>query len=91
MNNNVVFNKMLHLTGLGRFDDEVIKIFKDGGFDTTKNVVKGWRRNIDHPRRLSMPDEALIIFLDALFELRDSMGESGVNLLYTQNMSLELP
>ena len=80
MNNNDVFRKILHLTGLGVNPELIIHIFELGGVTATKSKIKGWRTSLSNSRASPMPDNILDAFFNGFFEYRDDMREEGVNI-----------
>lgn len=80
MNNNDIFRKILHLTGLGVNLELAIHIFALGGINATKSKIKGWRTSLDNPRASPMPDSILDAFFNGFFEYRDDMIDEGINI-----------
>jgi len=78
MDNNLVFNKILHLTGVGRNQGQLINIFELGGVCATPSKIKGWRALEGNKRYSPMPDKVLLAFFDGFFEYRDTLGEDGL-------------
>jgi uncharacterized protein YehS (DUF1456 family) len=83
MTNNEIFNKLLHLTGCSRFPEITIEIFKLGGINASKSLIKGWRTTKNY-RATRMPDQVLNGFFSGLFEYRDKKKSEGIDLFYTQ-------
>lgn len=75
MHNNLVFKKMLHLTGCGKNKPLTREIFALGGEpDVTDSLIRGWRDDPHSPRGKAMPDWALAAWFDGLFLYRDQQS-----------------
>jgi len=85
MTNNYIFNRLLHLTGCGRYPELTIEIFELGGVQCSKSLIKGWRTT-KGSRSTRMPDHVLDAFISGLFEYRDQQKLKGRNLFYTQSL-----
>lgn len=78
MDNNKVFKTQLYLYGIK--DNKLIKnIFSLAGWsDVSSSKIKSWRTDIDNPRAGRMPEKALDAFFNGLFEYRELMKKTGL-------------
>lgn len=78
--NNLLFKKLLYLTGI-RKDEATIKIlFSEQGIEITSELIKAWTSTSPSNSFKAMPDEALIKFFDALFSVRNECRLQEINI-----------
>lgn len=78
--NNLLFKKLLYLTGI-RKDEATIKIlFSEQGIEITSDLIKAWTSNPPSSSFKAMPDEALIKFIDGLFSVRNECRIQEINI-----------
>ncbi|WP_109427016.1 hypothetical protein [Aggregatibacter kilianii] len=68
MNNNDVFNHILHLTGLHRDSEQLIKLLAGKGCNATKSQIRSWRRKQGLPNSREVPDFVMISLFRVLFD-----------------------
>lgn len=80
VNNNVIFKKLLYLTSIRSDNDTVIQLFAEQGMTIDSKLISAWSSSNNSQHYKAMPDEALTVFLDALFSIRKECKENDINI-----------
>ncbi|MFQ0972407.1 hypothetical protein [Gilliamella sp. BG6] len=68
MQANKVFNHLLHLSGLVEQLDIVVELMNKAGYQVSISQIRDWRRNKTSKNYRAVPDFALDVLFDYLFE-----------------------
>lgn len=88
MDNNVLFNQLLHLTGCGKDKENLLHIFALGGMQISKSKIRSWRMTPEtdkYGKATRMTDQALQCFMNGLFEYRNQKIDKGINVFNFPN------
>ena len=81
MQNNAVFNRLLHLTGLTFDNKKIIDMLKKQGVNANASKIKRWRtENTESTSYGAMPLHILNKFFDALFEEKKELESNNISL-----------
>ncbi len=70
MDKNQVFNNLLHLSGLVYDLPLVVNVMQRAGYTVTINHIRDWRRSINARNYRPVPNFALEVLFNYLFELK---------------------
>ncbi|PVX32993.1 hypothetical protein C8D76_11018 [Pasteurella langaaensis DSM 22999] len=68
MNKNQIFNNLLHLSGIANETDKILNLLQERGYQVSANQLRNWRRGVENRHFRHVPDYALEIIFDYLFE-----------------------
>lgn len=75
MHKNQIFNSLLHLSGIANDTDQIISLMENAGHQISINQLRDWRRGVNSRNFRPVPDYALVVIFDYLFEQkRNSEG-----------------
>ncbi len=72
MERNQIFNSLLHLSGLADDADKIIALMAESGHQVSINQLRDWRRGVNSRNYRRVPDYALTVIFDYLFEMKRS-------------------
>lgn len=67
---NQIFNNLLHLAGLVENLQNVVDIMQKAGYKVSISQVRDWRRNSSSHNYRAVPDYAIEVIFDYIFEQR---------------------
>lgn len=72
MQANKIFNNLLHLAGLVETLDVVVELMKKSGYEVSISQIRDWRRSKNSKNYRAVPDYALEVLFNYLFDLKKS-------------------
>lgn len=70
MLSNKIFNNLLHLAGLVERLNVVVELMKKSGYEVSISQVRDWRRSKNSKNYRAVPDFALDVLFNYLFDLK---------------------
>lgn len=72
MHKNQIFNSLLHLSGIANDTDQIRLLMENAGYQVSINQLRDWRRGVNTRNFRPVPDYALQVIFDYLFEQKRS-------------------